>query len=348
MPMLPIPAFVAVVLGYLAVRTWLSRGRPLLTAFLASCAVQSLLVALVAGYGLEPLRVVLPVSATVIPPLAWITFRDALVGRVTLRGAVPHAAVPAFALFARAFAPETVDIVVPVVFVGYGGAILLHLRGTADMPLAKLSAGAVPMGIWRALGWALIASAASDGLIALAYAGGREGWAGWLIAGSSSLALMLLGLLSTQPAAVGAEEEDDRAPTREPSRTLVAEDAEIVARLDAFLERDPAHLDPNLTLARLARRLHLPEKRLSAAVNRATAGNVSRYVNAWRVRHACGLIEGGSPVTEAMLDSGFNTKSNFNREFRRVTGAVPSQWKGAEGPAPTITPFAPLGQAHRH
>ena len=135
---------------------------------------------------------------------------------------------------------------------------------------------------------------------------------------------MLLGLLGTFPAAIGGEKNDD-APPPEPPRALVAEDAEIGARLDAVLAREREHLDPDLTLMRLARRLHLPEKRLSAAIDRATNGNVSCHLNAWRVRHACGLIAGGSPVTKAMLDSGFDTKPNFNREFRRVTGSVPSQ-----------------------
>ena len=31
-------------------------------------------------------------------------------------------------------------------------------------------------------------------------------------------------------------------------------------------------------------------------------------------------------MTEAMLASGFNTKSNFNREFLRVKGESPSKW----------------------
>ena len=31
-------------------------------------------------------------------------------------------------------------------------------------------------------------------------------------------------------------------------------------------------------------------------------------------------------MTDAMLDSGFNTKSNFNREFLRVKGESPSKW----------------------
>jgi AraC-like DNA-binding protein len=28
-----------------------------------------------------------------------------------------------------------------------------------------------------------------------------------------------------------------------------------------------------------------------------------------------------------MLASGFNTKSTFNREFRRVTGKAPTEWR---------------------
>lgn len=340
MPMLPIPAFVAVVLGFLAVRTLLSGGRPLLVALLAACAVQSLLVTLVGGYGIGPLRAVLPVSATVIPPLAWITFRDALIDRAVLRDAARHVAAPAFTLFCRIFAPETTDVVVPLIFLGYGGAILLHLRTSADMPLASLAAGGVPAVIWRALGWALIASAVSDGLIAIAYMTGREAWAGPLIALFSSLALLLLGLLSVNPAASGEQESEEKAKPRVQDGETVAEDAEILIRLDTFLTRDPVHLDPNLTLVRLARRLHLPEKRLSAAVNRATGGNVSRHVNAWRIRHACRLIESGSSVTEAMLDSGFNTKSNFNREFRRVTGSTPSAWRRHDVPSSAVARIA--------
>ncbi|MCK0097339.1 helix-turn-helix domain-containing protein [Yoonia sp. F2084L] len=31
-------------------------------------------------------------------------------------------------------------------------------------------------------------------------------------------------------------------------------------------------------------------------------------------------------ITNAMLSSGFNTKSNFNREFLRISGKSPSDW----------------------
>lgn len=343
MPMLPIPAFAAIVLACLAVRTLLSEGRPLLVAFLAACAVQSLLVALVLGYDFAWLRPVLPVSATVIPPLAWITFQDALISRISLRQAAIHGAAPAFTLFCRIFVPGTTDVVVPLVFVGYGTAILFLLHSATDLPLARLEAGRVPVVLWQVLGWALIASALSDVLIAAAFMTGNENWAGWLITFSSSLVLLFLGLLSGSPAASGIAGEDTGAPAL-PSRETSKEDIEIMEALEAFLKREPMHLDPNLTLSRLSRRLHLPEKRLSTAVNRATGANVSRYVNTWRIRHARRLIEGGAAVTEAMLESGFNTKSNFNREFLRETGVPPSQWKRGMQSSSNVTRISEAGK----
>nr|WP_283776296.1 helix-turn-helix domain-containing protein [Stappia sp. WLB 29] len=100
-----------------------------------------------------------------------------------------------------------------------------------------------------------------------------------------------------------------------------------MARLDALLDQGGACLDPDLTLARLARRLHVPVKQLSVAINRTQGENVSRHVNGYRIRHACKLLVEGHGVTAAMLASGFNTKSNFNREFLRVTGETPSAYR---------------------
>ena len=333
MLMLPVPAFVALVLAFIAVRTVLSEGRPLLVLFLLACALQSLLVALVGGYSIEWPRMILPVSAATIPPLAWITFHDALVTRLPPRRGALHGMAPGFALFCHVFAPETTDAVLPLIFAGYGCAILWRLRAPPDMPLARLEAGAAPGMIWRALGCALIASAVGDVLIALALVTGNEVWTGRIITVLSSIALLLLGLLSGSPSASGVESDNNGS---RPANALqpAAGDAEILARLEAFLSREPAHLDPNLSLARLARRLHLPEKRLSWAVNRMTGSNVSRYVNDWRICHACKLIGEGVSVTDAMLESGFNTKSNFNREFRRVTGVAPSGWQRGQ-PVPS-------------
>ena len=326
MPMLPIPVFTAIVLVYLSLRALLAGGRRLLAVFLMAVALQSLGMALTGGYGITLLRPALPVTATIIPPLAWITFRAALFRVPSPAECAPHALAPLFTLFCRIFAPATIDAVVPLVFAAYGAGILLRLRVADDPPLARLEAGGLPTMLWRGLGWSLIASAFGDVLIAGAYATGHANWAALLIGLFPTVTLLALGLFSATNAATGDDEDEPDAETTILPETAV-EDADILVRLDGFLARDKAHLDPGLTLARLSRRLHLPEKRLSAAVNRATGGNVSRHINGWRIRHACTLIEAGDTMTTAMLDSGFNTKSNFNREFLRVTGSTPSKWR---------------------
>ncbi len=68
--------------------------------------------------------------------------------------------------------------------------------------------------------------------------------------------------------------------------------------------------------------------RYRARVNRLAGKNVSQFINDFRIAEACRLLsETDMPVTAAMFESGFQTKSNFNREFRRVTALSPAAWR---------------------
>ena len=74
-----------------------------------------------------------------------------------------------------------------------------------------------------------------------------------------------------------------------------------------------------------------PARRISTAVNRLHAKNISQYINEFRIAEACRLLtETDEPVTRIMFDAGFQTKSNFNREFRRVTGMSPMAWRASK------------------
>lgn len=83
-----------------------------------------------------------------------------------------------------------------------------------------------------------------------------------------------------------------------------------------------------LHLDRLARKLDIPARQISSAINRATAENLSQYVNEHRIAEACALfVETGKAVTEIMFEVGFQTKSNFNCEFRCVIEMPPLEWR---------------------
>jgi AraC-like DNA-binding protein len=103
-------------------------------------------------------------------------------------------------------------------------------------------------------------------------------------------------------------------------------DPALLQRLDKYMCEARPWISPDLTLLALARKLGVPSKSLSAAVNLGHGENVARYVNRHRIEHACSLLLAGHPVTSAMYDSGFNTKSNFHREFQRIHLQTPTQW----------------------
>ena len=318
------------ILGFLALRHAVLRDRSVLfLVLLAACAIQSLVISLTQHYGLSQLAMVQPVTAVAAPPLAWLTFQSGALRPLDPNRDGLHALGPAFTAFCTLFAPLTLDVVVPALFAGYGVAILIRLRGDSTLPLARLEAGPLPARIWKAVGVLLILSALSDILIAVAIGLGHGGLRPLIISVFTSVTLLGIGLLSLSRAAAGTVEDPPEETGPEPSPS--EEEAALVARVDALMNQHRPYLDPDLTLTRLARRLHVPIKQLSAVINRAKGENVSRYVNGFRIRHACTQLAEGSSVTEAMLSSGFNTKSNFNREFARVTGRSPSAFLRAEG-----------------
>ena len=108
-------------------------------------------------------------------------------------------------------------------------------------------------------------------------------------------------------------------------------DRATLATLDALMKDKNIYTDSNLTLARVARRLSVPVRDVSIAINRITGENFSRYINGFRVRHAQdALHETELPITEVMFDAGFVSKSSFNTEFRRITGRTPSQFRSGK------------------
>ena len=208
MLVLPIPMITALALGFLFVHAVLKGDRPwLFAALLGACALQGVVVSLAQYYGVAPLRLVQPVTATLVPPLAWVTFQATAVRPFAAARDLPHLAVPALTAFCVAFAPAALDVVVPGVFLVYGAAILLALRPGADvLPLTRLETGDRPGLIWRGIALALILSALGDALIAVAQSTGAGWLQAWIISVSSSLSLGLVGALALSQSLAGGEE----------------------------------------------------------------------------------------------------------------------------------------------
>lgn len=84
-----------------------------------------------------------------------------------------------------------------------------------------------------------------------------------------------------------------------------------------------------LTVKQGAKMLAVPVRQLSESVNRIYGCSFSQYLNDLRVKEARRLIENNpsTALTDLMLAAGFATKSNFNKEFSRVTKVSPSDYR---------------------
>jgi AraC-like DNA-binding protein len=355
---LPLPVVVALALAYTAARTWFggdrARWHPLLVLLVVAAAAQSLLVALVQHYGVTGLRWLQPVTASALPPLTWCAFVAVQVRPLRARDAW-HGLAPLIVLLGLLFWPDGLDLLVIGAFVTYGVALLLALRpGAAELPLSRLASDNVPRWLWQFVALTLLVSALGDGLIYLDQLMQSGESRARLISVMSSLMLLALGSIGLSPEwrlpdslddSRGAQQPASQIPSdsahAEPAADVLdAADPALLARLDAYMREARPWLNPDLTLVALARKLGVPSKTLSAAVNLGHGENVARYVNRRRIEHACKLLMAGQAVTRALFDSGFNTKSNFHREFQRIHHLTPTQWLAQAGTPPLREGFS--------
>jgi AraC-like DNA-binding protein len=324
MPVFPVPMIIALLLcGFLIQRIVTRETHGTILALIAACAVQGAIIALVQYYGVVVLRPVQAILATAIPPLAWAAFANAAGGDVRPVKMLWHLLGPALAIAVFMFQPFLLDVLIPLSFAAYGTAMLLRMwRGEDSLLHSRLESGSKAVLAWRILAVSLIASACCDVLIAYSMATGAQSVVLWLPSVVSSLSLLSLGALGMSKAVESRREHQTEALSEED----LSRDQAIIAALNVYLVQNKPYLDPDLTLSRLSRKLLVPAKQLSAAINRSKNENVSRFINRHRIEHACVLIAQGKSVTTAMYDSGFNTKSNFNREFLRIKNMAPSKW----------------------
>lgn len=115
---------------------------------------------------------------------------------------------------------------------------------------------------------------------------------------------------------------------------VVLEDTEArgyASRLKQFMDLEKPYLEPDLSLPYLANRLKIAPHVLSRVINERLELNFFDFINEYRVEHVKALINDPKYDHLSLLgiayESGFNTKSAFNRVFKKMTGQTPSEYK---------------------
>lgn len=349
---IPLPFSAALLAGIVAVKVLLAhrqRGPAglFIGLFFALLAVQGLLSGLKFGYSISLAVYLQPVLAMLVGPLAYLAFR-------VLRGPGNHTPgfrdllhLPAPALvaviqwFHLAF-PVPVDLLIWCSFLVYALLLLSMARDGPDsfedfntddmrtLTRARLITAFLLL---------LISSVDVLIFVDLTYLNGVSTTL-YLSAGSLVLIAVSIGALLL-PAdyrffARGSVASHSDLSAEAYSSIATADDRALLRRLNLLMETKKPYLDANINITRTGRLLNVPARTVSVAVNRCLGRNFSQYINHHRIREACQLLlETDLPVTDIQFEAGFQTKSNFNREFRRAMGVSPSAYRRSSASKPT-------------
>jgi AraC-like DNA-binding protein len=99
-------------------------------------------------------------------------------------------------------------------------------------------------------------------------------------------------------------------------------------RLNKVYEYVFANFRERIRLKDLADLLHMTPTSFSRYFTMKNNKSFSRFISELRIKHACQMLtETDEPVSQICYACGFDTLSNFNKQFREITLRKPTQYK---------------------
>ncbi|ATM94763.1 AraC family transcription regulator [Yersinia frederiksenii] len=331
MPLIPVSFLLSILcigLFYHLIKT--GRQSVFLLLLLLVCALQSGLIGLRYGYHLALFNGLQPIVAMTIPPLTYLALLSTAKGSVGISQEWKHSLAPMGTLICVWLAPQWLDAIVIISYVAYGLAVLVYLRlGEDRLQQVSLEKSWLSYRLWLLMAILLIGSGMADIIISVDYALFAGNQAGVIVSFSNLLITLVMCYTLATSARRGESISEVPAEAgiidNKPDNEALEE---LFSAILLTLKQNNLYLDSQLNLSKLARKVGVPARKVSQAINQQTGQNVSQYVNQLRIDQAAKLLSTTElPVVDIMLEAGFQTKSNFNREFMRVKGMTPSQWR---------------------
>jgi AraC-like DNA-binding protein len=100
-------------------------------------------------------------------------------------------------------------------------------------------------------------------------------------------------------------------------------------KLISAIESEKLYLNPDLTIKDIANHIGSNTKSASQVINQMHGKNFFDLINSYRCAEVKRILETDekSTIMEAMFQAGFNSKSSFNKEFKKLTGQTPTEYK---------------------
>ena len=156
---------------------------------------------------------------------------------------------------------------------------------------------------------------------------------------SLSVFILLIGFLGLNQKEIFVQYPDKQIeyvidePKAKYATTLLKEDEmdDYIKKIEQYMDEEKPYLDADISLPELSERMNIPSHHLSRVINEKLNMNFFDFINQYRVEEVKSRIQDQQYVHLSILgiafDSGFNTKSAFNRVFKKMTGMTPSEFK---------------------
>ena len=104
-----------------------------------------------------------------------------------------------------------------------------------------------------------------------------------------------------------------------------------INNLKYFMNEKEPFLDSSLTIQKLALQYGMPARELSILINHHLNQHFFDFITTYRIKKAIQLLENPSnkklTILEILYDVGFNSKSPFNKAFKKQTGLTPTEYR---------------------
>ncbi|WP_227509726.1 helix-turn-helix domain-containing protein [Klebsiella michiganensis] len=266
--------------------------------------------------------------AIILPPLDWHCFA-CFTGQRLQQKIAAFVGPPTLALALNLIAPATTDTVLMLLYIGYGCTLIrTALQGSNTFIFKRLSDNTSTSSLAFIAGGFLCFSGLTDLAIALNFHFYQGQQAPLMVAISEAILLPFIFFAIVGNSRPSLPEGESVLPPEESKEISNEEYVSTYQRVNTLVSEQNLYLNPDLTLNALARKAGVPARQISKAVNLVRGCNVLQWINGLRIDYAQQLLRNTPlPVTEVMLEAGFATKSNFHREFLRISGITPTDYR---------------------
>ncbi|MCP4153197.1 MAG: AraC family transcriptional regulator [bacterium] len=135
------------------------------------------------------------------------------------------------------------------------------------------------------------------------------------------------------------QEQDQQKQESKPAKQKYAKTALTETQINKYKEKllhhmdtEKPYLDPELNITQLANQIDIPPHDMSQLLNQGLDQNFYFFVNKYRIEESKRMLSEKKiqkTVLEVLFETGFSSKSTFNRIFKQYTGATPTQYMKA-------------------